>query len=286
MKIHCSNQRGRKLEFAGSVCLPLVCLLFAGCPASPTQKVVIRGSNTVGEELIPSLTAAYKTDHPSASFDLEFKGTMYGFGALMGAQCDIAAASREPNMNELRLARDRGIEFNDYVIGSYSVAVIVNPANPVTNLTQVQVRDLFTGVIQNWKEVGGRDTPVNLYVRDPISGTYLGFRELAMENKPYALNVKTFTNYALIAEAVAKDPDGIGYSTINLSRHAGVKGMSIGGVAPVEFSVNEGKYPYARVLRLYTNKQRETPAARELIQFVQAPRGQQALAQTGFVPRP
>jgi ABC-type phosphate transport system substrate-binding protein len=62
--------------------------------------------------------------------------------------------------------------------------------------------------------------------------------------------------------------------------------MSIGGVAPVEFSVNEGKYPYARVLRLYTNKQRETPAARELIQFVQAPRGQQVLAQTGFVPRP
>ena len=286
MKTNCSKQRRRKLEIASLICLPLVCLLLAGCPASRTQKVVIRGSNTVGEELVPRLIAAYKQDHPSANFDLEFKGTMYGFGALMGGQCDIAAASREASMNELRLARDRGMEFNDYVIGSYTVAIILNALNPATNLTQAQVRDLFTGAVQNWKEVGGHDLPVHLYIRDPISGTYLGFRELAMENKPYALSVKTFTNYADIAQAVAKDPNGIGYSSINLTKNPGVKELPVGGVAPVVFSVNEGKYPYARVLRLCTNKQREAPATRDFIQFVQSPRGQEVLAQIGFVPRP
>ena len=266
----------------------MTCLgvVLAGCPASKTEKVVIRGSNTIGEELVPRIIAEYRKEHPETTFDLEFKGTIYGFGALVAGLCDIGAASREANMNELGLARDRGIELSDYVIGSYAVAVIVNAGNPLTNMTQAQVRDIFTGVVQNWKEVGGPDAPVHLFIRDPISGTYLGFRELAMENKPYALNVKTFTNYADIVQAVAKDPNGIGYSSFELAKKSGARGVSIGGVAPVVFLVNKGEYPYARVLRLHTNKAKEAPAARDFIEFVLSPRGQAIVEQIGDVPRP
>jgi len=260
--------------------------LIAGCSGSKSEKVVIRGSNTIGEELVPRLIAEYKKEHPGVEFDLEFKGTAYGFAALMSGLCDVAAGSREATMNELRLAQERGIEFNDYIIGSYSVAVIVNAANPVTNLSLTQVRDLFTGAVQNWKEVGGADAPVVLYIRDPISGTYLGFRELAMENKPYALNLKTFTNYDGIVQAVSKDPAGVGYSSIQLISKAGVKGVPIGGIPPGIFSVNDGKYPYARVLRLCTDKVKEPVTARDFIKFVQSQRGQELVAQTGNVPRP
>ena len=70
---------------------------------------------------------------------------------------------------------------------------------------------------------GGPDAPVNLCIRHPISGTYLGFRELAMENKPYALHVKTFTNYTDLVQAVAQDPNAIGYTAISLAANAGVK---------------------------------------------------------------
>ena len=261
-------------------------ILFSACSRSKTDKIIIRGSNTIGEELVPHLIVEYKKEHPDADFDLEFKGSAYGFGALMNGLCNIAASSREASMNELRLARDRAMEFNDYIIGSYSVAVIVNGANPVTNLSLVQVRDLFTGAIQNWKDVGGPDAPVALYIRDPISGTHLGFRELAIENKPYALNVKTFTNYEGIIQAVAKDPHGIGYSSFLLAAKPGVKAVAIGGVSPVVFSVNEGKYPYSRVLRLCTDKANEKPFARDFINFIQSPRGQQIVAQTGDVPKP
>ena len=266
--------------------LLLFSVVLVSCSGSKTEKIVIRGSNTIGEELVPRLIAEYKKDHAGTAFDLEFKGTAYGFGALMSGLCDIAAGSREASMNELRLARDRGMEFNDYIIGSYSVAVIVNAANPVTNLSLVQVRDIFAGAVQNWKEMGGADAPVALYIRDPISGTYLGFRELAIENKPYALNLKTFTNYESIVQAVSKDPQGIGYSSFQLIPKAGVKGVPIGGVPPVTFSVNEGKYPYARVLRLCTDRAKETAAARDFIKFVQSPRGQEIVAQMGDVPRP
>ena len=262
-------------------------VLVAGCPSSKTtETLVVRGSNTFGEELAPKLFAEYKKEHPGVTFDAEFKATPYGIGALMAGRCDLAAASRPVTTNEQEMARQRNIEFTDYVIGSYSVAVIVNPANPVTNLTREQVRDIFAGVVHNWKEVGGPDAQIHLCVRDPISGTYLGFQEVAMEKKPYATGLKTFTSYADLVQAVAKDPGAIGYSSVELATKDGVKGVSIGGVAPTVASVNQGQYPYARVLRLYTDKATEAPAAREFAQFVQSSRGQQILDQMGYVPHP
>ena len=274
--------------------LVLLSIIVAGCPAgkqsqepaADVKKIVIRGSNTIGEELAPRLIAKYRMDHPEIMFDLETKATGYGLAALSAGQCHIAAASRPANAVELKLAQSRGVEFNDYIIGSYSVAVIVNAGNPIGNLTREQVRDIFTGVIQNWKEVGGPDSPIHLYVRDPISGTYLGFLELAMERQPYALGLKTFNQYSEIIQAVAQDVNGIGYSSIELANRDGVKGVSIAGVAPTIASVNKGEYPYTRVLRFYTDKAKEPPVVRDFIQFVQSPRGQAILDQVGDVPHP
>src|SRR5690349_8519337 len=185
--------------------LLLLGLAVAGCPAGKQNasalnseapgKVTIRGSNTVGEELAPRLIAEYKKDHPSSEFDLLTKGTSYGMGALVGGFCDIAGASRPPLKEELEVAQFRNVELNDHVIGTYCVAVVVNAANPAGNLTPEQVRDIFTGAILNWKDVGGPDAPIHLYIRDPVSGTHLGFRELAMENKPYVSEQNLYTNY-------------------------------------------------------------------------------------------
>jgi phosphate transport system substrate-binding protein len=266
-------------------------VLLAGCtPAQQAPvlrndgKVVIRGSNTIGEELAPQLIAAYKKDHPTITFDLETKGTGYGMGALLGGQCDIAGASRLPNPDELELGRLRGVELNDYDIGAYSVAVVVNASNTVADLTKDQVRDIFTGKIANWKDVGGPDAPIHLYIRDPVSGTYLGFRELAMENKPYAHDPSMSTNYLGIVQAVAQDPTGIGYSSFQRSKEDGIKAVTIAGVAPTIESVNKGAYPYARILHLYTSKTSEETAAHDFIQFVQSARGQEIVVQMGYVP--
>ena len=85
---------------------------------------------------------------------------------------------------------------------------------------------------------------------------------------------------------MAQDPNGIGYSSIELATGQGIKGVSIGGVAPTAAAVNEGKYPYARKLRLYTNKAKESAPVTEFIQYVQSAKGQQVLAQMGFVQHP
>jgi phosphate transport system substrate-binding protein len=252
---------------------------------STQGKIVVKGSNTIGEELGPRLIAEFKKDHPTAAFELESKATGYGLAALMAEQCNIAAASRPPIKDELELAKSRNIELNDHVIGSYSVTVIVNSASGIADLKHEQVRDIFTGVIQNWKDVGGSDAPIHIYSRDPVSGTALGFKELAMENKPYGSGVKTFTNYDGIASAVSQDASGIGYCSIGLTNKPGVKALAIDGIPPTVASINEGKYPYARVLHLYTNKGKEDASSKEFIDFVQSAKGQEIVAQTGNVPR-
>ena len=253
--------------------------------ADKSGATILSGSNTVGEELAPRLIAEFKKTHPAAMFQTEFKGTGYGVAALIGGLSDIAAASRGFTTNEQELARARNVQCNDYVIGSYSIAVVVNSGNSVANLTRDQVRDIFTGVIRDWKEVGGPDGPIHLYIRDPISGTHLGFRELAMENKSYGPGMKPFTSYAAIVQAVGNDASGIGYCSIELSTKPSVKAVSIGGIAPTAAAVNQGLYPYARVLHLFTDKAKEPPAAHDFIQFVQSSNGQKLLDQMGFIPR-
>ena len=253
--------------------------------AAKGSRVVIKGSNTIGEELGPRLIAEYKKEHPEAAFDLESKGTGSGFWALVAEQCDLAAASRIPNADELKQAKERNVQFGEHPIGSYSVAVIVNSANPVAGLTREQVRDIFTGAVQNWKDVGGSDAPIHLNIRDPISGTYLGFQELAMENKPYPPGTNALTSYGAIAQAVGQDVNGIGYVSIDLAQKAGLKAVSVGGIAPTAASVNEGKYPYARLLRFYTRKGKEGSPAMDFIKFVQSSRGKEIIGQMGNVPR-
>jgi phosphate transport system substrate-binding protein len=277
-----------------------LCLLLFGCPASKpgpettlanapasdATKVVIRGSNTIGEELAPGLIAEFKKAHPTISFDVETKATGYGMAALRVGQCDIAAASRPAIQADLDLAQEAKLEMNDTVLGAYSVAVVVHPNNPVANLTKDQVREIFTGKIQNWKEVGGSDTPIVLYIRDPISGTHLGFKEIAMNNESYAAHPKLFTNYTALATAVATDPSGIGYSGIEMAKTTGAKLISIDGVEASDASVHSGKYPYARMLRFYTNKARESQATQDFIAFTLSARGQELIRQMGFTPKP
>ena len=284
-------------------CLGLLFLGFilAGCPAGKSSsdssgtaapvtagadnKVIIRGSNTIGEELAPQLIAEFKKDHPGVSFELEPKATGYGMAALRAGQCDIAAASRAAIEEELELTKTSGIEMNESVLGAYSVALVVNANNPVSNLTKDQVHGIFTGKVTNWKDVGGPDATIQLYIRDPISGTHLGFKEVAMKNEAYAAHPQLHTNYTAIVQAVVANANGIGYSGVEMAKVPGAKVLSIEGVEPSVANVNSGKYPYARVLRFYTNKARESKATRDFIEFVLSKRGQEIMVQTGFTPK-
>lgn len=265
---------------------PVLAVCLGVCAASAQDKISIRGSNTIGEELAPRLVSEYKKDHKDAAFDLEFKGSGYGIGALMGSYCDIAGSSKPIAKEQEEIAQIRGVQFKEYILGTYTVAILVNAENPVSNLTSNQVQSLFTGKIKNWKDVGGADAPVHLLIRDPVSGTYLGFKELAMNFQDYGEHFQLFTNYLGIADAVAKDPNALGYAGLDLAQHAGTKAVSVDGVAPSAATVNGKKYPYARTLRFYTDGLKESAKAKDFISFVLAADGQKVLTQMGYAPKP
>src|SRR5258708_5180572 len=167
MKISFFNHSpiGNRTTLLTAMSLSLIMPVLPGCsekkqpaetaPSSKAaaQKVVIKGSNTIGEELGPRLIAEYKKDHPAAAFELESKGTGSGLWALVANQCDLAAASRGINEEELKQAKERGMKLDEHTIGSYSVAVRVHSDNPVKDLTNEQVREPFTCVIQNSKDL-------------------------------------------------------------------------------------------------------------------------------------
>jgi phosphate transport system substrate-binding protein len=251
--------------------------------AQAQQTLVIRGSNTFGEELAPALVEQFRKEHPNVKVELESKGSSSGFEALLAGQCDIAASSRPINEDELRLARSRGLKLRDRLIGFYGVTVVVNDRNPVKALSDQQVRDIFTGAVTNWKEVGGEDAAIKVFMRDPVSGTHLGFQELAMERKPYASGAQTFLRYGDILEALRAEPGGVGYASVHLSEEQGVHAVAINGVRPTEQAVNDGTYPYSRSLLLYTVRGKESRAAREFVRFLRSRAGQRAIAEQGFV---
>ena len=274
--------------------LVIALLVVGGCSEQSTtdttsgdkNSIVLRGSNTVGEELAPRLAQEYTKSHPGAKFDTEFKGSSYGLGALMVDRCDVAATSRLVTTNDVAFGKDRNVDFSDHLIGAYSVAVVVNTQNPASNLTRKQVKDIFTGTITNWKDVGGPDAAINLYIRNPVSGTHLGFLELALGTNAYASNAKTFTDYASLVQKVAADPNGIGYSSFNIAKKGGAKAVSIDNVEATGQNVQKGTYPFARSLHLYTNKNHEKKAALDFVNYVTSAEGQKVLAEMDFVPHP
>lgn len=259
-------------------------LVLASLVAAPAEKITIKGSNTFGEELAPRLISAYQKIRPEVTIDLESAGSGSGIQALLDRTCDLAASSRAMNEDEMRRARSRGIVLRNHTIGYYGVAVVVHPDNPVTQLTDVQVRDMFTGAITNWREVGGIDAPIKLFIRDPVSGTYLGFQELAMERRPYATAAQPLTSYHAIANAVKADPAAVGYVGMTLAAHDGVRAVSINDVSPSAQTVADNRYPYSRQLRFYTDK-KTTPAAQAFIRYVRSNPGQAILEDMGFVRR-
>ena len=271
--------------------LPMLLALITGCPSgnptggsSTAGKIVIKGSNTIGEELAPRLIAEYKKKHPDVLFETEFKGTAYGFGNILSGTCDFAAASREPNQTEKDIANSRNIDLQEHVIGSYGVTVVVNARSAVSNLTEKLVGEIFSGSITNWKELGGDDAAIELYGRDPISGTHLGFKETAMRNMNYGAHFQALTSYKAIVDAVGRHPHAIGYSDFSPVDSKNARVITISGVQPNPEEIKSGKYPFVRTLRLYTRKGNTESEVLKFLEFLKSAPGQKIIREMGFAP--
>ncbi len=255
----------------------LVLFLIFGCVSEKKETITIAGSTTV-QRIVLEEAKAFMKKYPDIRVSVQGGGSGTGIRQVGEGIIDIGAASRELTEEE----RKRYPNLVATPIALDGIAVIVNPQNPVNDLTLEQVRKIFTGEIRNWKEVGGEDAEIVVVIREEGSGTRKVFKELVLKGKDYASNALQKQSNGAVKETVANNKYAIGYIGLGYVDES-VKALKINGVKPTKENVKNGKYPISRRLYLITNGQPQG-VTKKFIDFVLSEEGQRIVEQTGYIP--
>jgi phosphate transport system substrate-binding protein len=285
----------------GLLVLSLLCLS-AGCGPRPSgghqgtpgaaQTIENKGSDTL-VNLALAWAEAYIDVRPEVRISVTGGGSGTGIAAMINGTLDIANASRQMKPEEIAAAEANGISAVEFVVARDAIAVVVNPSNPVDRLTLQQISDLYTGRITNWRQVGGDDRPIVLLSRESNSGTYVYFLEnvvrLGRKDNDSLFSPETLlmpSSEGISAE-VRQNPnaigyDGLGYVTPDQKVVAVARDADNRYVLPSVQTVNDGSYPVARPLYMYTAGE-PTGAIRDYLHWILSD-GQGLVTKLGFVP--
>lgn len=252
-----------------------------------------KGSDTI-VNLALAWAEKYQAEHTDVRISVTGGGSGTGIASLINKTVDIANASRQIKAEETEQAKSNGVEPVEHIIARDAIAVIVNPENPVSELTLKQISDIYSGKIVNWSEVGGEDRPIVRLSRETNSGTHVYFLEtvLRLGNKDDKTLFSTDTlllpsSEGIIAE-IRQNPNAVGYDGLGYVPKD-LKTISIaetnGGafVLPSIATVNDKTYPIARDLYMYTNGE-PTGIVKEYLDWILSAEAQQIVADLGFVP--
>jgi len=248
------------------------------------EKLVIKGSDTLGAKLVPQIAEAFKAKHPGTTFEIAAEGSSTGIAAVIDGTASIGMSSRKAKTKEVTAALSKGIKMNEIIAARDGIGVILNKDNPVGNLTLKQVEDIFTGNVTDWSELGGEKGTISVYTRNTASGTYSDFKKIAMSARDYGVATQKMAGNEQIASEVGKNPNGIGYVGLAYTKASGIKTATIDGAQPSEASIQAGTYPIARPTFYYTNG-KPSGISKKFLDFAIGPEGAKIVRQVGFVPR-
>ena len=265
----------------------LAAALLAGS-ASAADKLVIKGSDTLGAKLVPLVAEAFKAQNPEVAFEIAAEGSTTGIAAITDGTANIGMASRRAKPTEVSAALAKGVSMKPTIVAYDGMAAIVNAGNPVSQLTLRQVEQIFTGDITDWSAVGGNAGSFSIYTRNTSSGTYSDWKELAMKKRDYAGSSQKMAGNEQIAAEVANNPNGIGYVGLAYINVPGIRVVAIVGkdgkaVLPSDETVQAKTYPYARPTFFYTNGEPHGLTA-QFVEFMLGAEGQSIAKKIGFVP--
>ena len=263
--------------------LVLSLALAFGLAEVKAERLVIKGSDTLGAKLVPQLAESFKAQHPGTTFDIAAEGSTTGIAAIIDGTAEIGMSSRRAKSSEVGAATAKGRNMKPVIVAYDGIAVIVNSANPVKALTKKQVEQIFAGDVADWSAVAGSGGKISIYTRNTSSGTYSEFKELAMKKRDYAKSSQKMAGNEQIAAEVGKNPSGVGYVGMAYTKASGVKVVSIDGATPSVKSVQDHSYPYWRPTFYYTNGE-PGGLAKQFVDFTLSSGGQNIVSRVGFVP--
>ncbi|MCM1127096.1 MAG: phosphate ABC transporter substrate-binding protein [Lachnospiraceae bacterium] len=240
-----------------------------------SQTVSTDGSTSM-EKVIGFLSEAYMEEHGDIKVTYNPTGSSSGIQAVSEGRCDIGLASRD-------LKEEEQAGLTAIVVAIDGIAIIVNPANPITDLNVEQVGKIYTGEIANWKEVGGEDAPIVCIGREAASGTRDGFEEITgtKDNCKYS---QELTSTGDVVQTVSGNPNAVGYASV-ASVNDSVKVISIEGVVPTTDAIQNGQYKIQRNFVLVTKK--DVPlskAAQDFFDFATSEQADDLITEAGAVP--
>ena len=213
--------------------------------AAVTGSVATDGSTSM-EKVIGALGEAFMNNNSGASFTYNPTGSGSGIKAVLEGRCDIGLSSRALKDEE----KAEGLV--ETVLAYDGIAMVVNPENPVSDLSLEQITAIYTGEITNWKEVGGNDAEIVLIGREAGSGTRDGFETITGTAEACKYRQELTSTGDVIA-TVASNPDAIGYASLAALKDT-VKALSVSGVTPTEETVKDGSYIIQRPFVLVTKE--------------------------------
>src|SRR2546421_1450272 len=210
----------------------LTLTLALGLVEAKADRIVIKGSDTLGAKLVPQLAEHFKAEHPGTTFDIAAEGSTTGIAAIIDGTAEIGMSSRRAKSSEVGAAAAKGRNMKPTIVAYDGIAVIVNSANPVKSLTKKQVEQIFTGDVTDWSAVGGSGGKISIYTRNTSSGTYSDFKELAMKKRDYAGGSQKMAGNEQIASEVGRNPAGIGHFGTPYTKAGGGRVGSLDSALP------------------------------------------------------
>ena len=240
-----------------------------------SQTVATDGSTSM-EKVIGFLSEAYMEEHGDIKVTYNPTGSSSGIQAVAEGRCDIGLASRD-------LKDEETADLQGTIVAIDGIGIIVNPDNPVTDLTIEQIGKIYSGEVANWKELGGSDAPIVCIGREAASGTRDGFEEVT-GTKDKCKYSQELTSTGDVVQTVSGNPNAIGYASI-ASANDSVKTVSVEGINPTTETIQNGEYKVQRNFVLVTKK--DTPlskTAQEFFDFATSPQADSLITEAGAVP--
>ena len=255
------------------------------------QEIENKGSDTL-VNLALAWAEEYTGLRPDVRISVTGGGSGTGIAAMINGTVDIANASRAMKDVEVEAAEENGITPVEFVVARDAIAVVVNPSNPVDQLTLEQLSDIYTNKITNWSQVGGPDRPIVLLSRESNSGTYVYFLENVIRQGQesdllFAPDTLLMPSSEGISAEVRQNPnvigyDGLGYVTEDQKVIAVAQDAGGPYVLPSIDTVNDGSYPISRPLYMYTAGEPEGEI-KTYLEWILGD-GQALVSVLGFVP--
>lgn len=251
------------------------CTLFSQAYAFEDKTIATDGSTSM-EKFIGILGEDFTSKNDGVKFTYNPTGSGAGIVAVLEGRTDIGLSSRALKTKELE-------QLNATTVAYDGIILVVNKDNNVSNLTTEQIKDIFTGKITSWKELGYEDRPIVLIGREAGSGTRDGF-ESATATKDMCQYRQELTSTGDVLTTVSQNKNAIGYISFAASSKK-VKTLNINGVTPSEQSIEEGKYTLQRPFVFVTSKQQKlSDLDQAFVDYVFSEDARKLILKIGVVP--